>query len=865
MISRKLKENNLFEDNMRKRLILTAFILTLILSGCNRLADDFSIDRLTELTEEQIRALSGIEESETYTEYRELAEEGKLNDEGVHDLESEGYSIETDPLSGGSIHVTFAENSFLKTAYYADREHSELISGSNYRVDPGDIIYAGIPVPTNPYSNMYRFDRIVVKSYDRAGFPVKIAEAAAADNGLEIQIPENCSDKELSIEALGQYKNRILSFTDYYADDNGKKHELEGSWYVNGQKIEGDSIEISPTESFTVTYRYPEGEKYYYVGSMPLSYYHDDAHAKVAFEELNARSDNREYAVELQPYRNIDLTIRARGFFILDTAKTITINGAERVLYSSQPLSVKLPGLKAGETIRIESPVEFDITGEGFDTGTVEKIGSTFVCDLTVKGPVSDFIFDPAAYPKEHGKLVYKYRGMEITDPIRVIDGSRITYEAAEIEEGWWLPDYENSVQVNGDETKKLVEQIRFFPVKDVTVTLPQPEYGGTVRYFSEGTELTGNTAVLRCGSAVRMEFQPRNGWISKAIDGTLYIVKDAEKQNAAAGELAVDRVFVENDTHKPLFRAILDPNLGAAMKFSISASGLSVREQHYVSTGLLSTAYTIAEGKIGTEKNIMLSVSNEAILSGTALRYEIRRTDSSGNTSSVFGYILKLPYEMEIPVYAGEDEKTVYKSVEISFRLVNILEYSPKSISNGTVTVSFADVKDPTPFTDKESVLLDKDREVSVSITPADGWCVTGPYAADCAYTTEMKYEKFTDERKFGRILSDHPIQIIPLITFNTEDDHGICTYRLDGEIIEGRLPVRPYQWLTVTYEVTDPEYRIDGTEMSYDDIFSYDILHNNEVETWGGMTIQLPVENLEDGQEIRCADYFYIKKKGS
>ena len=97
------------------------------------------------------------------------------------------------------------------------------------------------------------------------------------------------------------------------------------------------------------------------------------------------------------------------------------------------------------------------------------------------------------------------------------------------------------------------------------------------------------------------------------------------------------------------------------------------------------------------------------------------------------------------------------------------------------------------------------------------------------------------------------------------THDDYGTCTFRVDSEIVSGESDVLPAQWVTATYDVTDPDYKLDMTELAYEDLTSYEVLNNNLAETWEGSTIRIDVTPEMDGKVIRCSDYFSVLRKGN
>ena len=853
-----------------KKNIITTILFLLLFSGCSeieKIADDPE-----KYFQGKILETSGVQGTEDYQLYRELKDSGKLNQEGLYDLASAGYETEV-PGTIPPIRVTFAENRYLSINYYRDPGRTIPVDTENCRLHPGDTIYTSKPISINPHSNLFVFDKLQVIRYSDDGERTALYDGIPTAEGLEIRIPADTEATELSVEVMGHYQNRVLTFTDYIVDEKGKKHELDGEWRVNDQKIVGSSVEISPIASYTVSYSYPGKSEYFFVTSLPLSFYHDDAHQKVVFEELTAQSQNREYGVELHPYENTEIRIVYTGVIFPFQTKTIHAGGKEYALkWDSKEVTVPVSHLHWGDTFVIESEGECELTPGKMVIESSEKIGETYRYTLRFPGKESDFIFDPAEYAFDHGTLRFYYQEIPIEDKIQIIDGSRITYEAVDIEDGYRLPDGEHTILVDGENTADEIRNIRFYPIKDVEVLLPQPQFGGMIKYVLNGRELTGPKAVVPCGDSIVMSFVNWNGWISGLMDGTVYVIQDEASQSISFGDLGIDNIFTETEEHKPMLHVDIDRSIGEQTLFSVSASGLNIQEKHFVPmqmnvVPLDISKYSIADAQIGTEEPIVITVKHPNALNGYQIKAEIVKVDTHNHSESDIVYFPNRPYRFTYDLYPKEtltSTETVYKAVRITFSLVPVTRFRQHTVQNGSIEVQFADIAARSLLSGTEQ-LIDGNREVNVRLLPNDNFCVTGPSVNFCAFETTMKYSKYDSEKDFQKLLKEHPIVKIPKVTFDTHDDYGTCTFRVDSEIVSGESDVLPAQWVTATYDVTDPDYKLDMTELAYEDLTSYEVLNNNLAETWEGSTIRIDVTPEMDGKVIRCSDYFSVLRKGN
>lgn len=133
---------------MKRLRMLIVGLLVVMLAGCA--ATNGTVEKM-------LLQKSGVAEDEDYQEYQRLMEENKLDEEGYYaGWEGEENGNADEELAQGTVHVTFADNRYLRIDYYKDAELTQPIREDACYLEPGDCIYAAEPESTNPYSNMYK-------------------------------------------------------------------------------------------------------------------------------------------------------------------------------------------------------------------------------------------------------------------------------------------------------------------------------------------------------------------------------------------------------------------------------------------------------------------------------------------------------------------------------------------------------------------------------------------------------------------------------------------------------------------------------------------------------------------------------------
>lgn len=265
-------------------MILPCVLCVMVLSGCSGSSvSDFLLRQSGAVTEEEL------------WQYSELRDKGQLDEDG-HYISAELNGATEPSPPAGSVHVTFAENAYIKVQYFLDAERQVPIDTQKCYLQLGDCIYTSVPECHHPTSSCYSFDRFCVYPYDADGTK---SEEPLEQSGepTVLQIPEDYNGTELSVVPMGKYEKLSLELTDYYTDSAGRAQELDGTWTVNDKETADRVVEVSSVESLVIDYQY-DSAKYCYVSSNPSSFYHENG--LVRFELVNVAADIERYSVELR-------------------------------------------------------------------------------------------------------------------------------------------------------------------------------------------------------------------------------------------------------------------------------------------------------------------------------------------------------------------------------------------------------------------------------------------------------------------------------------------------------------------------------------------------------------------------------------
>jgi len=797
---------------MRKQVLWLLLALCLLLSGCAH---------FDEYLEEQMLAQSKIAEDANYQTYQGYLEEGKLTQQGYHQDDGESETETTEgPVPTDAAHVTFADNSYLSIQYFSDAANTELLNAQSCYLAPGDSIYAIVAVDEGVSSSMYRFSGFRIYQYEDGRR--KLADTVQpGEDGFILEISEELERAELSIEPIGAYEMRVISLRDYYTDDEGKEYDLPGTWTINDRQQTGEQIEVSPVTSYIISYEYDSSE-YFYISSTPKCYYDSNEDGIIIFERRDSSDETEDYSVELHKY--ISAVVNSTQ------NRSVSVNnGVIQNISAGQAL--KIPKLRYGDTVILVTDSawpEIELCQE-LVRQTVEPLADgQYRYTLTVPEKGGEFLFDPAEYIYEHGEIIFTCYGAVITTPQYLPKGREILYEPGDVDAGYWLAGGEHVIIVGDEEeTRRQLNSICFIPSVQVMVALPQPEFGGRIRYLVDDKEITGNSYQTTSGTKIIMQFLPWEGWINNDTNGEAYEVTADEKQIITIGGNGVETAFYEDGNHKPVLEVVLDKSVGTDMQFSLSASGLGESDYHYENHWYTSSNTIIEKQKIGTEAGITLFMGGRAIQSGTAIKVLVEKVDSANKKTAEYRLIDSLT-ERQTPISIYEQgelgtSKVWYKTVKITISVVDVLTFqTPTAPKNASVTIRDAETREIL----KTGAILEGSAEVTVTIAPSSGYYVSGKEVKSDTYQKTMQFSKYLAD--IQRILDEHPIGEYYQITLVPDDTYGACIYKLDGATVTGGILVKEGQKLTLEYEITSDGYVIEGAK----DVW-YGIIANDQKKT--------------------------------
>ena len=358
------------------------------------------------------------------------------------------------------------------------------------------------------------------------------------------------------------------------------------------------------------------------------------------------------------------------------------------------------------------------------------------------------------------------------------------------------------------------------------------------------------------------MRFYPWNRWQCNVMDGTEYVVTEQEYQSVSLPNVDINtEVFEENPDYMPNLEVVLADSV-QNVKFTISAAGVPPEEYTYadgskttfIPDWLGQNDRLVFSGAVGTSEDITLQITDDTIVSGYALKLEITMEGTQkGETEKSIRYITKLPVAETIQLYNAEEQATtnkVYKNIKIQISKVEVATYQARTVEHAKIKVTLQDVSQPYELQDSD--VVEVSRNVTITITPEDGYYITGSKVNQSTYSDTMKYSAW--EKDVEKILEKHPAKKILNVTLDTSDDHGTCVYKLDGDTVSGPVEMYEGQKLVLEYTLTDSNYIIIRKGLGG---FLGDRTHQ-ETES-----CSIDVSEELDGKTVKRSDYITVEPK--
>lgn len=776
---------------MKKHVFLSIILSMIMLTGCGSL-DEYISEKITEK--------SGVLQDENYIKYEEYKNSGMIDEDGLY------INDETIEEKAGNVHISFASNNNLKTNFYLDSLGTDSIEAFNFYTNSGSSIYAKTKLSDDIRSSVYEFAGYNIYSYspDNKRKLVNYVEANV-DEITEIMIPSDDEITEYSIEPVGKYGTVKLSFADYLLGDDDSRTELSSEWFIDDKSCNEDkTAEISPISSCIISCKY-DSDEYFFISSEPESYYNNNEDGLVIFPQREATDTDTTYSIDLHKYIEVSIPI--------DHSRKIAVNGEPMQQYQSDS-SLDLKKLVYGDYVKIETDsewMELEQNRELILSSTENKSGS-YIYTLMLPEKGGEFLFDPSEYSYEHGSFEFKCFGSVVNAPQMLKKGSKIYYDLKSVDEGYWLSKGTHCIVVGEEaETRDALNKIHFSPMVQVTVELKQPDFGGHIEYSVDGKRVYSNTVSTYSGKVIGMKISHWEGWMCD-IDSTQYVVKDDSVQCANINGKDVNSLFKEDDWHKPVLTIVLDDSVGAEMMVNVEASGVSKTDKSYAEGWFkMRTDYTLVnKEKIGTEKGIVLSLSNSAIPKGKALKIQVNKSQAdSKNIEKKLIYVddvvnLRDP----IQIYSDDEIDTTskyYKDISINISLVDICKFravSPKT--NTTIVVRNADTMEEL----KNNQFVEASQKLIVTINPDKGYYISGKKTENDVYQNTMEYSDY--EEDIDSIVESHSVGKYYKITLDESDSFATYTYELDGKKVAGTVYAKENQELELDYKINDEVHEL-------------------------------------------------------
>lgn len=798
---------------------LTILLSLCCLTGCSSV-DSFLSKKMLEK--------SGITANEEYVAAQEYQAQGMVDNEGFY---QEPESIEERNV--GTVRVTFSRNNNLDVTYYLDAQKNNKIVDDYVMVNAGDSIYAEIGISDDITTTEYDFSGFHIYEYKEDTKKVEredLESTYSNENGLVISIPDDIDSGDFSIEPYGQFKMREISLNDYYVDDDGTKHELEGIWTINDKQSEEDTIRINPISSYIISYEYDSNE-YFCTASEPEAYYASNDDGIVIFKQKEATDGTNNYSVELRKLLDIPL--------VSDQQRRVRVNDDKNIQSVKQSEEVKLPKLKYGDKIRIETDKAWDELENNEELVLISSEkksndpNAALVYKYTLVVPEKDgsFLFNPNNYSYDHGTIVFKYHGKPVTSSLYLAKGRKIEYEAGRTDEGYWLAGDNHYIEVeDAEKTDKKLKEIHFSEVMHVAVNLPHPQKGGTIKYVVDGKTVSDSVYQTYSGTKIEIKMDHWEGWRTFNDSETAeYIVSEEKSQDIHIGDVVFgeDTIFIEDEDHKPKLTLNIDKNVGKDMHFSLTAAG-NVNIEAKSHTGgwditkvfgkdkesnknynLDNSQDIIKELPIGTEEPIRIDISNKAIEKGYAIKLLITKEPKSGKAEKEVLYVDDpdkeiAPINVYEPNVLGKDT-TWYKSITIKVSKVQVKEFTmPQASAHSSIVVR----SEETNKSLSVGSLVEPDKKVTVIISPDEGYYVTGKKVSNNIYTDKMKYSEY--EKNITSIVESHSIEKYVELNLLEEDSFAKYSYKLAGNSVSGKVKAKLNDKLELTYEITDDTHHL-------------------------------------------------------
>lgn len=826
---------------MRKRknkiicIVAMLILCLLLLSGC----------AFTDV----MSSTTGIKEDQDYQTYTKLSGNGKLDEEGKY--------------AADVIHVTFAENGYLETHYYKDAEKTTEYESEGCFLLPGDTIYYAVKQKPSA-EGLYVFDHFDVVEYDENNTRLKIRDWIVDTERNSVMVPYDYTGTEVSLEPAGKFGERVIVLDDTAESEN----KPDAEWTLNGEKYQRGKHSVNPLNSYIIEYRY-DADRYFYKKTEPEYWKADFDNGLIVFNQSNAKTGTEKYSVELAAYVSAEISVKNAD--ILSVKNEADADDAKKI--NSQ--NWKVSKIRQGSEVVIETSsdnknsiqIKCLIGVSVTDPDEIEKNGEKKYRYTLNFGKTDQFLFIPTEYMSEHGKIRYICNGKELTETTLLNTGMEIDCEATDIEEGYWFPNTGTHITVSGNETANMLQAIRIYPYRKVSVLFDRPDAGGKVIYSVNGEMLDGLSADLYCGTRINIELKAADGWNTQYGDKATYIVSESNNQLVSFNNLPIGTLFVETEGHKPVLSFKIQ-GIGTG-KMNVEASGYSIKNKNYKDNSFEDNTVTSSSGHIvGTDRGVRITFNDiDPPKSPTNIKKALKVTVKKGvqNNKAEKEEYTEIYYVSQsgTPVNIAFVQDKHYLTVDVFVEAVKMESFTPLPVENANLEVRFTDMTLDTESTRDivtAGTSISEERKILVKIIPKLGYYITGADIQNDIYKKEMTYQQYRSLKA-----EDFQKQMKKICTVNlkTDDPYGKVEYTYQDVVCSGETRCKEGYILKIKYTLTDTQnYEIVG-ELG---VFTFNwVKQIGDSNVFNVREAEITVTPDLDGQTLTRSDFgIEVKRKG-
>lgn len=804
---------------------------------------------------------SDIAKDEDYSKYRQMAADGQLTEDGYFREGTESISkFEKSRLSGGKILVTFADNANINACYYLDEAKTEKAEDIALSLDPGDAIYAEIN--SEKEEHRYHFKEFEIWEFDEENQRKALLGKTETQSGLLYRIPEDFKGSGIQIVSVGYYDPIQLGLKAIEKVDGTEMEASNAFWIINDEEKPNGTYEIDSFRNTELTFDYSDiADEFYPSEALP-----ENAYNQVVFGEIPMDETVMNYSVILHPYKtilfNTDGLKSVKDTFVTKIVKS----GTTDVLYEGKKEDKEVHldyKFKGGDTIDIFIGTSFQLynnqdlgissepslTDEGYRyTVTIpESDRKRYEIILTLGGDEKEtIIWD--GWDVSNGRLrLYLQKDKDIEIKPGYPLPNEIVYVSLTPDKGYYVKG-SKTINESLEETIKtadLKEFVSAHPVmKAIHILLKDSDEFGSCEYKlgkdlfteGEGSFAEGEALSYSCSLKADSPYYYHELFDKKDFSGKIRITESMDGKTLSCHQLGIEKIIDKsldaNSSSKGV--TVILNNSSNSLK---DLFGKKNDEIASISHGEIFVRLSQKDKSVSFPELKPGDIVTLTVFGEFKIRVEGFQLTPTGSKSGTYEYQIKIPKK------APE---------EIEFYL-----YPRNSVSDGTFT-------EPVPEHAKVLIYDQKvieyrkgdelpgnKEEIHVKVIPEKGYYVLSEKDASETWEGTCLWEDLERE-----ISIDHIIAKKILLKLNRSASKGKCTFKLDGEEVNGRIEVMKGQTLTADF-VLNPNSKYE--------IVNPDTLGGvlKNVKKSDKITVRIPITEDMENSSINCGDYIQLKEK--